>query len=113
MNHNSFSPKGGNSICTYEKTRNEGTLNILYTNADVLTVNKLCELETLIDQSNYDIIAITEIFPKHSYFDKTIKEKYIIKGYNQFFANETERGTAIYVKSNLKASEVENTVKYK
>ena len=37
----------------------------MYTNADCL-LNKRDELECMIQEYNFDIIAITEIFPKYS-----------------------------------------------
>jgi hypothetical protein len=40
----------------------------VYTNADSL-FNKLGELQTLISEKKYDIIAITEIFPKNQNLD--------------------------------------------
>ena len=40
----------------------------MYTNADSL-FNKLGELQTLISEKKYDIIAITEIFPKNQNLD--------------------------------------------
>ena len=110
---NSFSLQEGNHNCKYVQFNNkELTFNILYTNVDVLTSNKLGELRTLAEQNKYDIIALTEIYPKNSFFDKKINEKYMIKGYEQFFAKESERGTAIYVKSELKATEIDSHVDY-
>ena len=59
-------------------------LKIIYTNADVLT-NKLEELQSIIQQEDADIVAITEVLPKNMIFP--VEEfEFELQGY-QFVSN--------------------------
>lgn len=63
-----------NSYCSEKTNFNRGcqtlnSLKVLYTNCDCLTQTKKCELINSIQQSNPDIIALTEIYPKHATFE--------------------------------------------
>ena len=86
------------------------SLHVWYTNADTLTHDKIRELSMEISASNIppDIIAITEIVPKHC---KRIlqEEDYIIEGYTFEYENlsnvDSTRGVAIYVKSHYHTKE--------
>ena len=88
----------------------KNSLKILYTNIDCLTKDKSLELEREIEQQNYDIIALTEIYPKNSYYDFDPEEKYKIKGYEAVFGGIEGRGTVIYVKKELIACKIEPTI---
>jgi hypothetical protein len=74
----------------------------MYTNADSL-FNKLGELQTLISEKKYDIIAITEIFPKKQNLDYN-DNLWNIPGYTfhyptqKVFTHFTVRGFVIYTK---------------
>ena len=85
---------------------NRKVLKVFYTNADCLTKNKIQELQNVITEYNCDIMAITEIYPKHSSFDCTLEQLYTIDGYDLFTGNTSDRGTAIYVKKDLRASAI-------
>lgn len=86
--------------------RNDGGLiNIWCTNADVFTVDKHLELIALLNNSEIapDLIAITEVKPKHSRFPWS-KPMYKIDGYQMETHNtETDhgRGMMIYVRDGL------------
>jgi len=71
------------------------------TNADSL-LNKLDELKARIYLFNPDIIAITEIYPKHNLYEITATELNI-NGYDVFCNDESSahRGVCIYIKSCL------------
>ena len=71
----------------------------MYTNADSL-FNKLGELQTLISEKKYDIIAITEIFPKNQNLDNNDK-LWNMPGYTFHYPTQkvfTARGCVIYTK---------------
>jgi len=89
----------------YEKTNK---FNILYTNADCLTQIKKIELQEMILQQKIDIVAITEIFPKHSIIDYTQDTLYKIDGFDIFLSKTPGRGVAIYSKQELRANIVED-----
>ena len=81
----------------------------MYTNADSL-FNKMGELVTLVTEKKYDIIAITEVFPKNYNLDYNDNAWYI-PGYtlhtpaNKVF---TGRGVIIYTKNSLSAYIIDN-----
>ena len=84
----------------------------MYTNADCL-LNKISELNSLIQNKEYDIIAITETFPKFktNVIDYNSAE-WCIKGYNMFHCQDkglTERGCIIYTNNRLKTFQLDNT----
>ena len=79
-------------------------LKIIYTNADVLT-NKLEELQSIIQQEDADIVAITEVLPKNMIFP--VEEfEFELQGY-QFVSNiqiaksKGGRGICFYIKEGL------------
>ena len=43
-------------------------LKILHTNADDVLTNKMDKLQVLVKQDNCEVIVITEVLPKHSFF---------------------------------------------
>ena len=55
----------------------------MYTNADSLG-NKINELKTLINNKQYDIVAITENFPKQNNEIDYDSTEWCIVGYNIF-----------------------------
>ena len=73
------------------------------TNADSL-FNKLDKLKARIYLLNPDIIAITEIYPKHSFYELTATALKI-DGYDVFYndISSAHRGVCIYIKSCLNA----------
>ena len=77
------------------------SIKCLYTNADCLTSAKIHELRTIVQEEKYDIIAITEIYPKFSYFDHTIEELYKITDYNMTFGEKQGRGIVVYTYKNI------------
>ena len=85
---------------------NGSNMMIIYTNADVLTKVKLSELREIATRDNPEVIAVTEVFPKRSTFD-TVISVYTIEGYDMFASgNEKGRGVLLYIKKELRASEV-------
>ena len=74
------------------------TLNMLYTNSDILT-NKLNELHLLAVEHHLDIIMITEVKAKYS-FEPITPQHIKLEGfdiYSNFEDNESKRGIAIYI----------------
>jgi hypothetical protein len=80
-------------------------LHCLYTNADSLP-NKLEELKVKLQNSErlYDLVAITEVYPKHY----RQKPELQLKGYNMLINDSAlnTRGVAIYAKEELPVEEV-------
>ena len=79
-------------------------LKILYTNADVLT-NKMDELQVLVKQDNCEVIAITEVLPKHSFFPIQ-EQELVIEGFSNISNfdiayKEGGRGIVLFIKNNL------------
>ena len=77
----------------------------MYTNADSLT-SKMCELQTLIKERKYDIIAITEIFSKFNNQCGNNSVEWRLSGYNILHPDSVEstgRGCLIYAKDNINA----------
>ena len=91
-------PKGNTS----NTLTNSAYLKIIYTNVDTLK-NKMEELETIICNQKPDIISLVEIFPKYSNF-QYIPSEYTIEGYSMFLSDFGKRGTALYIKDDLRAS---------
>ena len=80
------------------------SLKVLYTNADGFTISKQTELKCYIQEFEPDIIAITEILPKHTVFYLDASH-YIIDGYNMFYSDLTQgRGCVCYSNSSIPAS---------
>ena len=68
--------------------------------------NKKSELINRIQENNPDIIALTEIYPKHATFERSAAF-FHIETYDLSFTPEAEgRGIAIYVKSSMKATQL-------
>ena len=79
-------------------------MKVLYTNADCFTISKQTELGCHIQNNKPDIIAITEVLPKHHAVDISASQ-YAVDGYNMFCSDVTQgRGCIIYVKSAIPAS---------
>ena len=117
VNHGNFKIKNHkNRSKNLKMNSKEKKLQIWYTNADVLTREKLNELKDFIDSSNApDIIAITEIKPKN-YKRVLSKSDYKLKGYllepvNLNVRNST-RGIAVYIRDTLNYDKI-NTEKLK
>ena len=88
-----------------EKSQFLNRLKVLYTNCDSLTQTKQCERLNIIVEDKPDIIALTEIYPKHATFE-TSAAFFAIDSYDLFLTPESEgRGIAIYTKSALKATQ--------
>lgn len=79
----------------------------MYTNADCFTISKQTELKCYIQQAAPDIIAITEILPKHTVFELG-ENHFSIDGYTMFCTDLTKgRGCVCYIKSNISAIKVQ------
>ena len=98
-NANSDKTKGDND----PKTAKEKNIKFLYTNADTLT-NKISELEAIVGNENYDIIAVTEIFPKNIDDKKTCS--FFIQGYS-CIVQEFGRGICLYVKNDYEVNRLD------
>ena len=88
---------------TYE-CENDGFLKIFYTNADNL-MNKLDELKVRSYDKNYDIIIITEVYPKFGDSRETQNIELQINGYNLYSSRveKNSRGVIIYVKETIRS----------
>lgn len=69
-------------------------------------------MKIYIETNKLDIIAITEVFPKNSVFDCTLKEMYKMGGYDCFFGKNGKRGAVICTKKGLRANLVEEPVEF-
>ena len=95
----------GHSDC-----RNIGKSNITfcYTNADSL-YNKINELKVRLSSLHPDILAITEVCPKH-YHVPIPPESLHLQGYDLFCSDFSgSRGVCLYCKSSLKADKYDNS----
>ena len=83
-------------------------LYLMMTNADVLTRDKIVELENRIQEDNPHVIMISEVKPKN--FKRTLTPiEYKIEGYEMVHKNIEEnrgRGMCTYVNSKLEYKEV-------
>ena len=89
--------------------REDGSLSCFYTNASTLS-NKMGELKTLVERSNYKVIGVTEINPSSSKAMK--KDKLNIDNYKLFLAKRKHltvksrkmkpRGVCLYIHETLK-----------
>ena len=78
----------------------ENSINILYTNTDVLH-NKIDEIELITSKNDIDIIAITETLPKKMPdYTKPEDFTFILKGFNAVH-NNNGRGVCIFIKDGL------------
>lgn len=87
-----------------DNTDNGESLKFYYTNADCL-LNKIGELEILINIVKPDVMVITEVFPKSMNSANIDKNEYMIKGFTCFSGSvdENSRGVVIYVREGLNA----------
>ena len=83
-------------------------LNCFYTNTDSLP-NKLDDLKSRVQNAdiNYDVIGITEIYPKNCRYAPDNAELNLT-GYDLFLNDQKDnkRGVALYINQNLKAEEI-------
>ena len=85
-------------------------LSVLYTNADVLTKNKLTELKDMALTMKAQIIVVTEVSPKNSIYEVQISS-YNINNYDIFTNIPSKgRGIILYIHQELKASEVASDI---
>ena len=84
------------------KIKNQKGINVWYTNADVLTQEKLGELKEIISSSDTpDVVAVTEVKPK--YYRRKISEvEYQLPGYIMETENlkdyGSSRGIVVYIR---------------
>ena len=78
-------------------------MKVWYSNADVLTTDKLNELKVQIDSDYPDIVCIAEVKPKN--FIRTLSlVEYYINGYNLEAINileDEDRGMLLYIKKSI------------
>lgn len=80
---------------------NKTGLSIYYTNADNL-MNKIDELRIRSSAMNFDIVVVTEVYPKNIDSSSIFLSEVSISGYKSFTCSsnvcESSRGVIIYVK---------------
>ena len=81
-------------------------LSCLYSNADSL-LNKMDEFRSRIADLQPDIIAVTEVLPKHSH-DKITSVDVQLNGYSMFQNLNSDRGILLYCKFTIHASIKQN-----
>ena len=84
------------------------TFTCIYTNADSLH-NKMAELIIRIDQTQADVVIITECFPKN-YSTKPQKSEYSLPDFDLHWNwddRQRNRGICIYTKRDLQAQLIE------
>ena len=86
---------------TEERTE---SLKFYYTNADCL-LNKMGELEILLDIVRPDIVVVSEVFPKNMKPSNIDQNEYKRNGFSSFIGNvsDNSRGVVIYVRDGLNA----------
>ena len=87
------------------RTANRHSLTLYYTNCDSV-INKRSELETHLQITKPDLVALTEIFPKNYQLDIQ-QHELELPGYQLFLSNEGQvpkRGAAIYVKDSIRCT---------
>ena len=72
------------------------TIKCMYTNADTLT-NKFLELELLVQENDYDVIAVTEVVPKS--LGKQV-DGFVFEGY-RVISDLTGRGVCLFIRSDI------------
>ena len=79
-------------------------LRVYYTNADCL-LNKIGELQVMIDIVKPDVIVVTELFPKSINPVNIDKNEYKINGFTCYTGviKENSRGVVIYVREDIKS----------
>lgn len=90
-----------NSSC-YSSNIDESGLSIYYTNADNL-INKIDELRIRAYSKSFDILIITEVYPKNINSSSICVSELNILGYKCYRSNvsDSSRGVVIYVKDHL------------
>ena len=80
------------------------SLKVYYTNADNL-VNKMNELEIIVSNQDYDIVVVTEVFPKNIKATNIDKHEYLLQGFQCFTStlSESSRGVIIFIKNSMPA----------
>ena len=87
------------------KIHKTGGLNVMYTNADMLH-NKLDEIETIANDENLDIIAVTETLLKNMPPDSKPEDfVFVIKGFNTIY-NYNGRGLCLFIKKQIDFNQV-------
>lgn len=84
-------------------TRNrDDALKFYYTNADCL-LNKIDELEVVIQQKQPDIVVVTEVYPKNRAAADIDSNEYKLNGYQCFKSDVQDgtRGVLIYAKQDI------------
>jgi len=74
-------------------------------------MNKKDELLNLINDKDYDVIALTEIYPKNIVDSNVSDIEWKIKGYKEFISPSdiaTRRGCLVYVKEEIDTIEIES-----
>jgi exonuclease III len=74
-------------------------------------MNKKDELLNLINDKDYDVIALTEIYPKNIVDSNVSDIEWKIKGYKEFISRSdiaTRRGCLVYVKEEIDTIEIES-----
>ena len=93
------------------KIHKTGGLNVMYTNADMLH-NKLDEIETIANDENLDIIAVTETLLKNMPPDSKPEDfVFVIKGFNTIY-NYNGRGLCLFIKKQIDFNQVYDYDKY-
>ena len=93
------------------KIQKTGGLNVMYTNADMLH-NKLDEIETIANDENLDIIAVTETLLKNMPPDSKPEDfVFVIKGFNTIY-NYNGRGLCLFIKKQIDFNQVYDYDKY-
>lgn len=88
-------------------TKAGNNLNVYYTNVDNSLLSKMEELQCIVSEFSYDIIAVNEVKPKNGKIAS--KDTLKLDGY-EFFSNDFDqgdtRGVCIYVKKHLSATQL-------
>ena len=105
MSYNNIRNKHSQSLKGFNKNGGieSESLKIIYTNADQL-MNKMIELEQVVQVEDPDIVGITEVLPKRKHSMKCDDMEFQLDGYDLFSGEAHGRGVNLYVKQALKAT---------
>ncbi|MEW8545341.1 MAG: reverse transcriptase family protein, partial [Candidatus Thiodiazotropha sp.] len=81
-----------------------GLIRVFYTNADNL-MNKLDELRVRSSDSNFDVMVVTEVYPKFGDSRDILPPELQIKGYNMYMSKveSNSRGIIIYIRETIRS----------
>lgn len=103
-----------NNHSSFEFEENREGLSVFYTNADNL-LNKIDELKVRLQLKSFDVLVVTEVYPKTGKSDDIQLSELHIDGYNIYRSNVEghSRGVVIYVSDHISSNIVLDLTNHK